>query len=345
MKVFQSFFLLTSARAFSSCTIPSRTFYSLHATTTLEEITVVIPNQETTACKSQKEWTKDAARNLQTYGVCALVTFEETSGENDTSTNLISHSTCDAVDQAVTKHLSSLFSKIENRGIDPTGIQDGPYRFREVVCRDGCPRFDVPIPWSGSVTNDDDSDLAEMYDIHDFVEDPNGVKVVQEFHQELDEIVQPVVDALWQQDGNNNVNEKDQIEIDNDDQVSGSRATSAGFLMNHKGSTSQKFHRDGPDAGYINVFVPFVDLLPSLGPTCILPKTHMEQDVKYNECDAITPLLEKGQILLFDYRTLHKGLGNDHEDGLSRTLAYVVYTKDSISDVHNFPDALTLEYD
>ncbi|GFH61905.1 hypothetical protein CTEN210_18381 [Chaetoceros tenuissimus] len=326
MKELQTFFLLASASAFSSCNVPSRTSFSLHATT-VKDITVAITD------KKSKTWTIDAAHNLKKYGVCTLTSEKET--------NLISHSSCDAVNQAMTNHLESLHFKIENRGIDPTGMQDGPYRFREVVCRDGCPRFDVPIPWSGS--DDDDENTKEIYDIRDFVEDPNGVKVVQEFHQELDEIVQPVVDALWQVDGNEDVNEKDQIDCD--DQASGGRATSAGFLMNQKGSTSQKFHRDGPDAGYINAFVPFVNLSPSLGPTCILPKTHMEQDVKYDECDAITPLLEKGQILLFDYRTLHKGLGNSHEDGMSRTLAYVVYTKGSITDVHNFPDALTLEYD
>jgi hypothetical protein len=62
------------------------------------------------------------------------------------------------------------------------------------------------------------------------------------------------------------------------------------------------------------------------------------------ELPSVTPLLQRGEILLFDYRTLHKGLGNT-SDNKSRTLAYSVYTNQSPVDIHNFPDALTLEFD
>jgi len=65
------------------------------------------------------------------------------------------------------------------------------------------------------------------------------------------------------------------------------------------------------------------------------------------------PMLNKGNILLFDYRTIHRGQGNTSED-TKQTLAYAVYrqreldgdgTKKESGDVHNFPAALTLEYD
>ena len=62
------------------------------------------------------------------------------------------------------------------------------------------------------------------------------------------------------------------------------------------------------------------------------------------------PLLGKGDVLLFDYRTLHRGQGNMSKS--TRTLAYAVFkrkggtsTGDSSGDIHNFPAALTLEYD
>jgi ectoine hydroxylase-related dioxygenase (phytanoyl-CoA dioxygenase family) len=162
-----------------------------------------------------------------------------------------------------------------------------------------------------------------------------------------------VVNSLWYSSKANN-------NKDHDCDGCG-RATSAGFLVNNPGSTTQAWHRDGPDEGYINAFVPLVDLDESLGPTSILPLTHvMPNNIRLNNNDnntdnsssnddtpllPIIPTLKKGQILLFDYRTLHKGLRNTNAEGISRTLAYVVYTRGSITDVHNFPDALTLEYD
>jgi hypothetical protein len=49
---------------------------------------------------------------------------------------------------AATSRLSGLQEKVRRLGVDPDGVRDGPYRFREVVCRDeGGRRFDVPVPW------------------------------------------------------------------------------------------------------------------------------------------------------------------------------------------------------
>jgi len=297
------------------------------------------------------------------------------------------------VNTAINDHLSNLHRKIERRGIDPSGVDDGPYRFREVVCRDGSPRFDVPVPVSSSIENDSGGDEGEKeLVLADFIDDSHACEVIETFHKKMDGIIQPVIDALWEEDrdGNNNNNNNNDNSNSNknnttgDHNENGGRATSAGFLVNKPGSTSQQWHRDGPTNGYINAFVPLVDLEESLGPTTILPRTHAMPDhyVRTNDSKdgsgvvtldghtgddtgnddgdgvvqllPITPMLKKGQILLFDYRTLHRGLGNTNIEGgggggggggNSRTLAYVVYTRGSITDVHNFPDALTLEYD
>jgi len=285
-----------------------------------------------------KKWAAVAAETLATHGVCAL----RPSGDGSA---LISPASCDAVDGAIHHHLASLHNKIRNRGIDPMGVEDGPYRFREVVCRDGSPRFDVPVPWSGYENEDESNNECTL---GDFIDDSDACQIIQDFQKELDEAVQPVADALWSRG-------RGDATSDDEAAVMGGRATSAGFLVNQPGSTSQQWHRDGPDPGYINAFVPLVDLSESLGPTSVLPGTHVMPNIRTHD-DAnekgsaqvpapIVPLLTKGQVLLFDYRTLHKGLGNTNAKGLTRTLAYAVYTRGSIMDTHNFPDALTLEYD
>ena len=110
----------------------------------------------------------------------------------------------------------------------------------------------------------------------------------------------------------------------------------------------KKWHRDGPDEGYIDCFVPLIDLTSDMGPTILKPKTHIGS--VEDEGRAVVPLLGKGDVLLFDYRTLHRGQGNMSKS--TRTLAYAVFkrkggtsTGDSSGDIHNFPAALTLEYD
>ena len=125
--------------------------------------------------------------------------------------------------------------------------------------------------------------------------------------------------------------------------------------MNEPGSNSQNWHRDGPDEGFIDCFVPLIDLNESVGPTAIQPGTHRTTGSVGDNDDkeggnVLVPLLNKGDVLLFDYRTIHRGLGNVSES-TTRTLAYAVYRRkeesstNDVGDVHNFPAALTLEYD
>ena len=130
--------------------------------------------------------------------------------------------------------------------------------------------------------------------------------------------------------------------------------------------------------------MPLIDLKEELGPTALRPGTHSSPDKdcvadpyyhndetggeqkSYSE-EEVAPLLQKGEVLMFDYRTLHRGQGN-RSSSTSRTLAYVVYkqrkkvdagetdqnltsgdafgsSEYASGDIHNFPAALTLEYD
>ena len=47
------------------------------------------------------------------------------------------------------------------------------------------------------------------------------------------------------------------------------------------------------------------------------------------------PELAVGEILLFDYRTYHRGRANWSAD--PRPVAYLAYGRDGVSDAHNFP--------
>jgi hypothetical protein len=73
----------------------------------------------------------------------------------------------------------------------------------------------------------------------------------------------------------------------------------------------------------------------------------------------VAPILRRGEVLLLDYTTHHRGLGNTSPSA-TRPMAYAVYrhetegmlgegegrgTTSSIGDVRNFPAATTLEYD
>jgi ectoine hydroxylase-related dioxygenase (phytanoyl-CoA dioxygenase family) len=176
----------------------------------------------------------------------------------------------------------------------------------------------MPVPWKGAgdvgtpMTEDQSNDIGNLY-------------------ARINDIVQPVINDLWSHDS--------------------SHVAAAGFLINQPGSSSQKWHRDGPEEGSIDVFCPLIPLTELVGPTEVGPGTHTattqtDDDNFENNSPKIIPLLQKGQILLFDYRTLHRGLGNK-SDSTTRTLAYAVYKRGSSSmgDIRNFPDALTLEYD
>ena len=62
-----------------------------------------------------------------------------------------------------------------------------------------------------------------------------------------------------------------------------------------------------------------------------------------DDASSVAPLLQPGDVLLFDYRCLHRGLAN--EGNSRREVAYAVYSRQGVRDIQNFPSATTLEYD
>lgn len=295
-----------------------------------KDISVTVPSNWN---GNENDWPKEAADILRKHGVVTL-----TSSDNEKG--LLHRKLCDDANRAAVTRVAELHRRIESRGIDPSGA-DQPYRFAEVICRDdGGRRFDVPVPWFGCGESGRENIGMPL--------DSNERRAFESLHRSTEKIVQPVVNELW-----SDADENDE----NRDTSASYHATAAGFLMNEPGSSSQNWHRDGPDAGYIDCFVPLIDLNESIGPTAILPCTHASSssvDELVDKSDGrripVVPMLKKGDILLFDYRTIHRGLANVSES-TTRTLAYVVFKRnderclEDLGDIHNFPAALTLEYD
>jgi len=298
------------------------------AATRFEEISVSVPQN----INDNHRWVDEAAQVLEKWGAVALVSEENSSGGG-----LIAGEICDNANHAATSRMEDMHRRIESRGLDPSGVEE-PYRFSEIVCRDeGGKRFDVPVAFLGgndkAVTNRIARDVGSGRigtPLAPFQHD-----AIKELHNGIDEIAKPVVDALWQRHEELN-----------------SHVAASGFLINKPGSQSQNWHRDGPDEGFIDCFVPLIDLTQSVGPTAIIPGTHTSTcsvDAYKKDGDCV-PILNKGELLLFDYRTIHRGQGN-RSKSTTRTLAYTVYkrmesgSRDFSGDVHNFPAALTLEYD
>ena len=307
------------------------TAVAVAATTATEidtgDISVALPSSWRTT--SSDDWSIEAADILTRYGVVALTS---SLSNNNNNSGLISTRTIDQANESATSRLQDMQSRILRRGVDPNGIEDGPYRFAEIVCRDeGGLRYDVPLPWLGHDVEDGDGSESSNTDSQvgsGRIGAPltnMETEGVTHLHQAMDEIVPHVLEALWSS--------------------SSSYVAAAGFLINKPGSKPQNWHKDGPDAGFIDCFVPLIDLNEELGPTAF------RLDDNDTDTTGLVPLLNKGNILLFDYRTMHRGQGNTSED-TTRTLAYTVYRRREIDgmkkmsgDVHNFPAALTLEYD
>ena len=209
-------------------------------------------------------------------------------------------------------------ARVERRGV-ATWRRDGgpddcePYRFLELVHREGTGRYDMPLPWCAGGAMRGDVKLADA-----------EASAFAALHGAMDEVARPVVDALW------------------GDGAANDEAPRAGCVISEPGASAQPWHRDGPD-GLVDVFSPLVELTPRNGPTDLKPGTHLDGDDGDAASFTIAPLLEPRDLLFFDYRCLHRGRAN--EGAARREVAYVVYARRGAKDVQNFPAAATLEYD
>lgn len=86
-----------------------------------------------------------------------------------------------------------------------------------------------------------------------------------------------------------------------------------GLITSLAGAPDQAFHRDGPHRAFY-AFVPLVDT--ACGPE-FQCGTHLdlEDDERAPPAERVCPPLRAGDVLLYDYRTLHRGVANPTSRG------------------------------
>ena len=119
--------------------------------------------------------------------------------------------------------------------------------------------------------------------------------------------------------------------------------SSEGCVVSYPGSSDQLFHGDGNQDGFFTAFVPLVDLEVENGPTEFALGTHTDPHaiaraptLHYEEGPFALPLLRRGDVLVFSYQVLHRGLAN--RSLRPRPIYYAVLAPDStLKDTINFP--------
>ena len=120
-------------------------------------------------------WVSDAARSLRDEGFCVV----RAGGEQISDRILES---CRGVASA---RLSDLLARVGRRGVDLWPAAAEPFRYLELVHREGTGRYDMPLPWCIDGQAGDVSlpaaDEAAFGALHDA----------------MDGVARPVVSALW----------------------------------------------------------------------------------------------------------------------------------------------------
>ena len=252
-------------------------------------------------------WVRDAARSLRDEGFCIV-----RAGGEQVSDRVLER--CRAV---ASSRLSDLIARVGGRDVElwRRGAADAdaePFRYLELVHREGTGRYDMPLPWCvDGQAGDVSLPAAEE-------------AAFGELHDAMDGVARPVVGALWADHG-----------------AVSEETMRCGCVISEPGAAVQPWHRDGPD-GLVTVFAPLTPFTARNGPTDLAPATH-HGGVDDAAPSGVAPLLLPGDLLLFDYRCLHRGLANQGD--ARREVAYVVYARDGVRDVQNFPSATTLEFD
>ena len=257
-------------------------------------------------------WAAHAAEALEVHGYCVLAA-------PPSAEPLIPLLVCAACRHAIEARLDELLGRVLRRGVEPSD----EFRFREVVHREGL-RYDVPIEWTctdrwGRANDavDDDDDAKAAF-----------VRAFSRLHVATDVVARAALAAVVSRVADKRFPSVGEV-------------PKAGCVISHPRASAQTWHSDGDEPGLFNAFVPLLSLTAANGPTELLPGTHL--GTRGGSVEPRTaPLVQAGELLLFDYRVRHRGLANGSDE--PRPVAYVTYAIGAARD-RNFPDALTLEYD
>ncbi|GMH47530.1 hypothetical protein TrRE_jg47, partial [Triparma retinervis] len=117
------------------------------------------------------------------------------------------------------------------------------------------------------------------------------------------------------------------------------------YLLSHSSDADQadvekSSHLHSLPSYSLNVFIPLHDVTESLGPTSFLPGTHsgpLSVSANSNPTLAslstgtISPLPSPGDVLVYDYRTIHRGTANTTgtggRGGRTRHMMYLMYSR------------------
>jgi ectoine hydroxylase-related dioxygenase (phytanoyl-CoA dioxygenase family) len=118
-----------------------------------------------------------------------------------------------------------------------------------------------------------------------------------------------------------------------------------GVLMSVPGADTQHWHRDSgvntECLSHVSVYVSTSNVEQAMGPTQFLPGTNLDFGFQFSEwtgffnhCpDMRAPLLPAGGMLIWEFRTLHRGTRNVHAS--KRPMLYKIYRlKDTWRDVN-----------
>ena len=109
-----------------------------------------------------------------------------------------------------------------------------------------------------------------------------------------------------------------------------------GFVLSEPGAPGQQWHPDAERAGLVNAFVPLVPLSDANGPTALALASHRPPQPCCPR--VVRPLLAAGEVLIFDWRTWHRGCAN--RSPADRPVAYVTYARRGVEGASTYKGTL-----
>jgi len=248
-------------------------------------------------------WQAAALASLKDNGFCAL------------RGKVLPVALCARLALASADRVESLLPHVTAKGFN---VRNDRIRFTEICSRDQRVDFSVPNPnkkepaGRGALSTVDEAAWAEL-------------------HAEAHRWVWPLLQGFIG---------------DGDDDTGEGCVVSSGCVIALPESIGQRFHPDGNVRGMFNVFMPLVRVTPENGPTefqrgsQVLSDEGVELETAgdmYDDAQVpyVAPCLEAGEVLIFDYRVWHRGLGNS--TATPRPVGYLVYTKRGFQDDYTFP--------
>ena len=158
----------------------------------------------------------------------------------------------------------------------------------------------------------------------------SGYKIptIQPLLDELSEVIPPMLHVKSMED----------VNVDYSMIVSTAKATAQGW---HSDGDHFRLDQHMP-CHVLNVFIPLVDITEAKGPTELFPSSHFRTRadgavrVRSDELKpSVAPLLDTGDILLFDYRLIHRGKPNFSNS--SRPVLVLTLSQKWFHDEKNWP--------